>query len=164
VIDGGVQPLSGEALSTLLDDVLTRGVPFRFEARGYSMAPFIRDGDVVTVTALAEGRARFGEVVAFVAPGKRLVLHRVTGRRSDRYEIRADNVDPGAAAKTAAVDVVPSSSLLGVVRGVERDRRPVRLGLGPERVVIAGLSRLGLLRPLADVARAARNVARPEAR
>ena len=46
---GGLS-LSGEALIELMRAVLARGLPFRFAARGFSMAPFIRDGDVISVS------------------------------------------------------------------------------------------------------------------
>ena len=91
-VDGGVQSLSGEALSALLGDVLARGVPFRFEARGYSMLPFIHDGDVVTISPLRGRRARWGEVVAFAGPARGPIVHRVVARRAGRYAIQADNL------------------------------------------------------------------------
>jgi hypothetical protein len=144
-----VQSLSGEALSALLGDVLARGVPFRFEARGYSMLPFIHDGDVVTVSPLRGRRVRYGEVVAYSGPGRGLIVHRIVARRAGRYAIRADN-SPGAH------DVVAASALFGVVTLVERHGRRVRLGLGPERALVAGLVRLGLLQPLVVALRAAR--------
>jgi hypothetical protein len=147
-VDGGVHSLSGEALSALLGDVLARGVPFRFEARGYSMFPFIRDGDAVTIAPL-RGRARFGEVVAFAGPAEGLVVHRITARRPGVYEIRGDYL-------RGPYDIVPLSSVLGAVTRVERRGRRVRLGLGPERVLVGGLVRLGLLQPLVAAARAVR--------
>ena len=50
--------------------VLEKGRAFRFEARGTSMLPLIRDGDVVTVTPLSGGGPRTGDVVAFADPGR----------------------------------------------------------------------------------------------
>ena len=58
-------PLSGQALLELMRAVLARGVPFRFCARGWSMAPFIRDGDVITVSRFRHDLPDIGEVVAF---------------------------------------------------------------------------------------------------
>jgi hypothetical protein len=149
VADGGVHLLSGEALSGLLGDVLARGVPLRFEARGSSMSPFIRDGDTVTIAPLCARRARFGEVVAFAGPAGGLVVHRVTARRPGCYEIRGDRL-------RGPRDIVPVTRVLGAVTRVERHGRRVRFGLGPERVLVAGLARLGLLQPLVAVLRVAR--------
>jgi hypothetical protein len=149
VVDGGVRSLSGAALSDLLSDVLARGVPFRFEASGYSMLPFLRGGDILTVSPLRR-RARLGDVVAAVTgPSRGLVVHRVSGRRGDLYHIRADNGHDPA-------DIVASSAVLGIVTRAERGSRTVRLGLGPEGVAIAALVRLGALQPLTAALRSVR--------
>jgi hypothetical protein len=137
------------ALTGLLSDVLARGVPFRFEARGYSMLPFLRSGDVLTISPLRRS-VRLGDVVAFVAgAGRGLVVHRVCGRHAGRFDIRADNArDPA--------DIVPAGAVLGVVTRAERGGRRVHLGLGPERVLVAVFVRLELLQPLTAAARAVR--------
>ena len=143
VISGGTLPLSGHALLSLMRAVLERGVPFRFRARGWSMTPFIRDGDVITVSPLGRALPAAGDVVAFVRPEKgTLVVHRVVSRHGAAVVIRGDSA-PGA-----ADEVIPAGSLLGRVTQVEREGRSVRLGLGPERAAIAWLSRSGWLAPL----------------
>ena len=134
--------LSGSALITLLQAVLDKGVPFRFQATGFSMIPFVRDGDVITVAPLAGGTPGLGDVVAFVRPNTgKLAVHRVVGNLSSAFLIRGDN--------TQETDgLVPAGNILGRVTRVERDGRRVYLGLGPERYPIAFLTRLGLLRLL----------------
>jgi hypothetical protein len=123
-------------------------VPFRFEARGVSMAPFVRDCDILTISPL-RARARLGDVVAFTGESGGLVVHRVAARRGGCYEIRADGLPD-------ALDLVPVDEVLGVVTRVERRGRDVRLGLGPERVLVAVLLRLRLFVPIVGAARAAR--------
>jgi hypothetical protein len=129
--------------------VLERGVPFRFEARGASMAPFIRSGDVVTLAPLSGGVVRRGDVVAFADAAGALVVHRVVSRGAHGYQIRADGGG-------VADGLVPASSLLGVVTRVERGGRRVGAGLGPERGLIALLSRFGVLAPAVGAARGVR--------
>lgn len=139
---GGELSLSGPALVDLLQAVLNRGAPFRFRAKGFSMSPFIRDGDVVIVSPLAGTSPGLGSVVAFVHPEtERLVVHRVVGKRGDSYLIRGDNAPEEDS-------LVPEGNILGWVRRVERDGKRVFLGLGPERFLIAFLTRRGLLLPL----------------
>ncbi len=134
--------LSGQALLELMRAVLARGLPFRFCARGWSMTPFIRDGDVLTVSPLQQSPG-LGEVVAFVRPGiEKLVVHRVVARHG------AASLVQGDAESEYADRLVLRGNLLGRVIRVERNGRNVWLGLGPERVVIAWLSRLGQLTPL----------------
>lgn len=112
---------------------------------GASMAPFIRTGDVVTLRPCE--RARLGDVVARLAGPDRLLVHRVvTGgepplTRGDSAHEPDPPLSPG--------------ELLGRVWAVERAGRGVRAGLGPERQVLAWLSRRGWLRPLLVLARRA---------
>lgn len=133
-----VLSLSGRSLTELLQAVLSKGAPFRFRAKGISMSPFIKDGDVVTVFPLPGTSPGLGDVVAFAHPGTgKLVLHRVVGKRGDSYLLKGDN--------TSELDgLVPEPNILGRVRKVERDGKAVFLGLGPERSLIAFLTRGGL--------------------
>jgi hypothetical protein len=134
--------LSIPVLIELLRAVLDKGKPFRFEATGGSMSPFVRDGDVITVSPLSDSSPRLGDVVAFIRPedGK-LVVHRVVGERDGFYLIRGDSASNCA-------DVIPRANILGRVSRVERNGKRVYLGLGPERQLIAFLTRGELLWPL----------------
>ncbi len=136
-------PLSGRALSELMQAVLNKGTPFRFCARGWSMAPFIRDGDVITIAPFQRARPGVGEVVAFTRPGEgNVVVHRVVTRRGTAPFMQGDAV-------SGCVDgLVPPENLLGRVIRIERDGNDVWLGLGPERYAIAWLSRTRWLVPL----------------
>lgn len=135
------QTLPNATFIDLMTAVLARGASFRFQARGFSMSPFIRDGDVLTL-APAPQRIRLGEVVSFInSCSSRLSVHRSvqTGRKG--YLIRGDNSpEPDG--------FVSHAGILGRVIRVERRGRRVRLGLGPERLVIAYLSHRGWLVPL----------------
>lgn len=145
-VDGGVLSLSGPALRAFLGDVLARGVPFRFRARGMSMDPFIRDGDVITVVPL-HARPRLGDVIACTHPGNgRLMVHRVVAAGQDGLVLRGD-------ANDAADGAVAWGEVLGAVSAVQRGGRAVLLGRGPERLLLAYLSRGGALRPLVAEAR-----------
>ena len=136
-------PLSGQALLDLMRDVLARGVPFRFRARGWSMAPFIKDGDVITVSPFQGRRPGLGEVVAFVRPGEnKLVVHRIVRQDETNLYIQGDN------SPDHVDEVIPGENLLGRVRRIERNGRRIWLGLGPERSVIAWLSHGKRLVPL----------------
>jgi hypothetical protein len=130
-----------EILRPLVQDLLRGGTSVRLEVTGHSMTPLIRNGDVVTLEPLQGRRPAVGEVVALV-PGGRLLVHRVVGFCRGQALCRGD----------VAAGVDPPTSpheLLGRVTRVERGGRRVRLGQGIERVPIAWLSRVGLLRALA---------------
>ena len=135
--------LSMPVLVGLLQTVVRdEGKPFWFEATGSSMWPFMREGDALTVAPVAASGSRLGDAVAFLSPATgKLVVHRVVGWRDDDFLIRGDNT-------SESVDVVPATSILGQVTRLERGGRRVHFGLGPERKLIAFLSRWGLLQPL----------------
>jgi len=125
----------------LLDAVLAKGSDCRFQAQGHSMAPFIKDGDVVTISPLPSSPG-IGQVVASLHPEtRRLAIHRVVGKKADAYLIKGDNA-------SEADGLVRRENILGSVKRVERKGRKVSLCLGPERFIIAFLSRRGLLSPL----------------
>lgn len=124
----------------LMRAVLARGQAFRFRAGGWSMTPFIRDGDVVTITPLGSGGPRLGDVVAYAGSnGEKLVVHRAAGRQPGGTLMLGDNL------RGQADGVIGEDALLGRVSRVERNGKQVRLGLGPERGLIALFSRLGLI-------------------
>jgi len=127
----------------LLIEVLHRGAAFRFRAKGFSMSPFIKDGDVITVAPISQDKPRLGDVVAFLDPDtEELVVHRVIGKMdNDRLYIRGDNLP-------TQKHLVSMSEILGRVKRVEQDRRAMSLGLGPEKALIALLSRKELLLPV----------------
>lgn len=136
-------PLSSAALMVLMRAVLDKGLPFRFCARGWSMAPFIQDGDVITVAPFHSTPPKTGEVVAFIRPRTgNLVVHRVIARRGGAALIQGDGV------ASCSDGLVLLDNLLGRVTCIERNRQPTWLGLGPERLLIAWLSRVKLLIPI----------------
>lgn len=135
--------------------MLDKGVPFRFKAKGLSMHPFIRHGDVITITPLFDNLPRYGDVVAFVPPEiSTLIVHRVVGKRDGDFLIKGDNI-------ARSDGLIPMASILGSVTKVERDGKEVYIGLGPERLLIAFLTRRGILSPLLlPVCRLARLITR----
>ncbi len=156
--------LSGPAQIDLMRAVLARGRSFRVRARGWSMTPFIRDGDVITIAPVRPphpdphatahsplsaanvtevGKCDVGQVVAFVsALSQRLVVHRIIGRRESGFLIHGDNLSGPVA------EIIRPDDILGRVVRIERGGKRVWLGLGPERYAIAVLSQAGLLLPI----------------
>lgn len=133
--DGGSLSLSGPALVALCQEILTKGMSFRFTAPGFSMSPFIRDGDVITLVSYKEASCILGDVVAFVRPGtNRLVVHRVVRVTHDKCSIKGDNAPEDD-------EDIPHECIIGNVIRVERAGKTVRFGLGPERRIIALFSR-----------------------
>jgi len=132
--------LSSETVRELLMAVLEHGKQFRFRAGGMSMFPFIRNGDVATITPLGPGDPRLGDVVAFLQiTNSSLTLHRVVGAEGHRYELRGDSA-------MQSDGMIPVENILGKAVRVERHGRDVRLGIASGNRAIAALSRWGMLR------------------
>ena len=112
--------LSGEALVVLLKAVIERGVSFRYCAKGFSMIPFIQNGDIVTIVPLKEYAPSLGDVVAFAPPlSGKLAVHRIIKRKRGFYLLKGDN-------NLVADGWIPYKKILGCVGRVERDGKTVR--------------------------------------
>lgn len=123
----------------LLKTVVEGGHQFRMRAPGFSMHPFIRNRDIITISPLPLKSPGPGDVVAFVRPDTgKLVVHRVVKRTGDLCLVKGDNCgDPDG--------FIPQISLLGIVTRIERHGRDVKAGLPYGRRLIALFSRSGLL-------------------
>ena len=86
-----LKALPNRGFAELMTAVLDKGKPFRFQAAGASMSPFIRGGDVITLAPVHD-RIHFGEVLAFRQPeNDRLAVHRVVGRGRRGFLLKGDN-------------------------------------------------------------------------
>jgi len=148
--------LSGESLAGLMGAVLEKGGSFRFVARGESMHPAIRDGDVVTVVPPGGRPPRTGDIVAFVHPETGGVrVHRIVGVDGGRYVLKGDNA-------LGADPAVGRDRILGFVAGLERAGRRRPLGPAFLAAALARLSRSAWFTRLAR--RLRRTFSRPKGR
>ncbi|MGE5741961.1 MAG: S24/S26 family peptidase [Candidatus Aminicenantes bacterium RBG_16_66_30] len=146
----GELPLSGASLTDLLISVLAKDKAFRFRAKGWSMSPFVKDADVITVSPLRGREPRTGEIVAFLHPKSgRAAVHRVVRAAPGTFLLRGDNTSD-------AEGPLAAERILGVVTEVVRDGKKVKGVQGCGARLIAFFSRtgglvrgLGLLRKLA---------------
>lgn len=131
--------IPGPDMVDLIVAVTGKGKSFRFQAGGSSMYPFIKDGDVLTVAPVSDGRVRVGEVVAFRRLGTdRLSVHRIVGKAGCNYLIQGDNnYQPDG--------LVPEANIIGRITNIERKGRAITFGLGPERAIVAFLVRAKML-------------------
>jgi hypothetical protein len=144
-----------QVLPELIKDVLDRGAECRFKVKGYSMSPFIKEGDVVTISPLFDTLPGFGDVMAFVNPKtERLTIHRVVGKIEDACLVKGENAfEPDG--------LIDRNHMIGIITKVERKGRKVLFGLGPERFLIALLTRKNFFLP---ILRPAWRIFRPIAR
>jgi hypothetical protein len=131
--------LFSQQLEQLMRGVLDKGAAFRFQSKGFSMSPFIKDGDILTIAPMQRCTPSFGDVVVFIHPHNgRLIIHRIIGKKAGSYRTKGDNAPEEDS-------LISREAILGLVTSVERDGKKLFLGLGPDRFIIAFVTRNGLL-------------------
>ena len=103
----------------LLEELLVAGKDVRVRVTGRSMAPQVREGDVVTLRRPAPGAVGAGDILLFRAAHGQPMLHRVVGRRQEgdggtRLLLKGD-------ALPAADEPVDGSRVVAVAIRVERE-------------------------------------------
>jgi len=142
-------PCTSAAFAELSAEILRAGKALRFQARGSSMAPLVRDGDVLLVRPAEPVSLRVGDVVLCGIgdnqPG-RMVAHRVLerwdGPDGARFMVQGDQV-----ARTDGV--IPAARVYGRVVAIERAGAHIDM----DRPVVRWLGRLAVLRSRRNLGR-----------
>ena len=131
-----------DVLPQLVKEVLGKGGECRLQVKGFSMSPFIKDSDMVTISPVVDASPGFGDVIAFVHPkADKFFIHRVVRKIGCAYLVKGENsFEPDG--------LIERKDILGIITRVERDGKKVFFGLGPERFLIALLTRTNLLLPV----------------
>ncbi len=138
------RPVRHDDLAGIAADVLGRGRPFQFRAIGYSMAPFIKDGDVVRIVPPGR-KPGVGDVVLVRREDRTLLLHRIVRCSGDITITRGD-----AAEETD--DPFPRRNIIGKVADVSGNgyrfhlRTPFKQMIARRIVYGSRLSRIGIVR------------------
>jgi len=113
-----------EDLSELARDILEQGKPVRFQAKGWSMRPFIRDGDFIVVSPIENSSIKIGEVVFYSTTKNKVIVHRVI--RKYKKNGRMTMLIKGDAS-FGSPEKVDIQNILGNVVAIERNGRKKRL-------------------------------------
>ena len=110
--------------SELTKDILNRKAGLRFQARGRSMYPAIRDGDILNVEPIAINEIRLGDVLFYKSEDGSTAVHRLIKRffREGRILL----VIKGDANKDHGEEVSPEM-VVGIIKIVERRGRKIHL-------------------------------------
>lgn len=151
-----VRELAPEVAEQLLGD----GLRVRLPVTGSSMLPFIASGDTLVIEPVAATtRLGLGDVVLLRLADGTMMIHRIIdASRDDQVLTRGD-------ARGAADPPSRRDRVQGRVIRIERGSSSFlfRLGLGPERRVIALLSRCGVLGRAVRLLRRLRPLSRGQA-
>ncbi len=105
--------------ASISQEVLGRGRILRFKAKGGSMSPFIRNGDVVEVVPL-KGKINLGDIILYHSSYGNPVVHRVIRRNRESIITKGDSV-PGSD------QPIFLKQVLGRVVAIERNGWCIRL-------------------------------------
>jgi signal peptidase len=110
----------GTDFEELAVNILEAGHELRFRARGSSMHPLVRDGDILDVQPISGTAPGAGEVILYRSRGHGIVVHRVVGMLTQEEE---DFLLVKGDAARAPDPQVPASRVLGRVVSIERHGR-----------------------------------------
>jgi len=104
--------------------MLEKGKSIRFQAKGWSMRPFIRDGDFIVVSPVKGSSIRKGDVVFYSTTENEIIVHRIIRKykKNDRITvlIKGD-------ASFGPPEKVDIQNVLGKAIAIERNGREKRL-------------------------------------
>jgi len=127
-------------LLALSKDILKKGKSIRFQAKGWSMRPFIRDGDFITVSPVEDSSLKIGDVVLYLGTGNRIIVHRIINTyKKERRLILLIKGD----ANFSSAERVDTQNVLGKVTLRERNGRLKRLDTKLQQIIgvfVAGIS------------------------
>ncbi len=121
--------------SEIATPLLDAGNHVRFLAHGESMAPSIRNGDILEIAACTPTKLKFGDIAFYRTPAGNLRAHRFLGRRPRRS---GNTLRVCGDSHAAQIEHVNPDELIGRVVAVEQYARTTVLGhLGPRITAVA---------------------------
>ena len=113
--------LSGNAdFLKLSRDIFKRDKSIRFQAKGWSMRPFILDGDFILISPVENSSLKTGDVVLYSTKRDKVIVHRIIKKyKKDGRMILLVKGD----ATSGHADEVGIQDVLGKVTAVERNGR-----------------------------------------
>ena len=131
--------LGPEEFTELSTEILGQGRTLRFKARGFSMWPFVRDGDTLTVQSAQADALRVGDIAFYIGDGDSPVAHRVIARQiADGQLVLRTRGD----ALSGAAELVRPEAVLGRVVSIERGDRSIAPNRGLRRLTSLAWIRL----------------------
>jgi hypothetical protein len=133
---------TGSEFTDLSLDLLKKGCTLRFQARGTSMLPWIRNGDILTVAPTGMIDVQLGDVVLFQSGSGAIRVHRVikqgSGARTAQFLVKGDRL-------LRTDGWIPAAQVFGRVIAVERNGRCIERGKSLARWAQRLWTRLGPL-------------------
>ncbi len=127
----------------LSKDILEKGKSLRFQAKGWSMRPFIRDGDFIVVSSVDNSSIKTGDVVFYSSTGNKVIAHRLIRKYKQKGRTSVFIKGDATLSLPEKIDI---KNVLGKVVAIERNGRKKRLDTKLHQVIgllLSGISPFG---------------------
>ena len=125
--------INAAEFKALAGDLLSRDKLIKFKASGFSMSPFIKNGDILEVQPNATSSIQIGDIILYSKMSDILIAHRVVS--IDEYQGERRFITQGDSLFTPD-DGVSSNQVLGQVMAVERSGRRIILNSTSGRIFV----------------------------
>lgn len=119
--------LDRNELEVLAEEIIGRGGSFSFKAHGWSMYPFIRDGDILIVSPIRTNEIKSGDIILYKSFDNMIVVHRVIGKTKinnhEMLKVRGD-------ALMGTPEYIATTQVIGKAIKQRRDSHVVDLQKG----------------------------------
>ncbi len=135
--------ISATDFEQLAGELLGNGNALRFRACGNSMHPFIKDGDILTITPTDSVNLKNGDIAFYRKADGKPAAHRIIGKKKITekrlFLIRGDGYVSGP-------EEVPAEDIMGIVSKVERDDIELRLNSAHKKLAATTWSKTQSIR------------------
>ena len=108
----------------LASELLGGGNMLRFRAHGRSMHPFIKDGDILTISPIEPSSLKHGDIAFYRRANEKLAAHRILSQKriaeKNVFLIRGDG-------DIRAPEQIPADSIMGIVIKAEHNGTEIEL-------------------------------------
>jgi signal peptidase I len=105
-------------------DILEKGKSVRFQAKGWSMRPLIRDGDFIVVSPVENSSIKIGDVVFYSTTGNKVIVHRLIRKYKQKGRMTVLIKGDASFSSPEKIDI---QNIWGKVIAIERNGRKKRL-------------------------------------
>lgn len=119
--------LNHNEFAELSANILSKKGSLSIKAHGFSMYPFIRNKDIISIQPCSASSLRTGDVALYHVDRKKLVAHRIVGSNINHGEIFFKMC---ADATPDYNEWVPSYNVLGKIVSIQREEKVLHIDKG----------------------------------
>jgi signal peptidase I len=132
-------------LACLANEMHLKGGALCFKARGSSMYPFIRDGDILAIQPVKVNDLRTGDILSFKSTAQKVVAHRLVQKHFRKGDIflrtRGD-------AAMEPDDLITENQIIGRVSKIKRGHKVILINHKFRRLMSVTWTKCAPLGPL----------------